>query len=499
MNSFEQFYKGMEFDEYPFSTFTTENEKGKEKQLFIAPSCYSPIIQNYRERNTILLTGDRGTGKTAILLDFIRNTDLSKILYCRIDDYSDLNESLTLKEFYKFLIRNISVTLFEILSTNQKWVRKLNHEEKVLLSYLLKIFVPIVSKRLLKSKIERIQIPWYKRLFIGFFNKTRPALNYGATAGGIFIEEYLARHFKELPPINSDLSIKDFFPELPLNIDEEFETIDIGFQLLNDLLGIVNKIGYESVTCLLDKIDEDARLENDAEYISSFVEPILTDNKLLLCKNLQLVVSLWVTPFNYLLDRVRTQKHYCPKLIWERADLEKALNERLKTYSNSRISDFKVLFSQDFTDIEFDQIFSLSNSNPRDLWHLFDKLFYTQHSINSNSETITIEALRPAIERFILDFNYYEYYPKKRNARANSMDFYSYTTHLLKLDDYIFTKNRLNELAGTGGSTNNYVVGMERIGLIARHSQEGGNVNYRICDPKVKYALNNGLRIERKQ
>src|SRR5690554_6020267 len=86
MNSFEEFYKRMGFREYPFSTFTTENEKGKEKELFISPSCYSPIIQNYKEGNTILLTGDRGTGKTAILLDFIRNTELPKILYCRIED-----------------------------------------------------------------------------------------------------------------------------------------------------------------------------------------------------------------------------------------------------------------------------------------------------------------------------------------------------------------------------------------------------------------------------
>lgn len=499
MNSFEDFYKSMGFTEYPFSTFTTENEKGKEKELFVSPSCYSPIIQNYKEKNTILLTGDRGTGKTAILLDFIRNTDLSKTLYCRIEDYSKLKENYSLTEFYKFLITNISVTLFEKLSTSQKHLNKLTVDEKVLLSYLLKNFVPVVSKRLLKSKIENIQIPRYRRFFANLFNKSRPILNYGATTGGVFIEEYLTKHFKALPPIDREINIKDFFPELPLTIDEDFESIEVGFQLLNDLLGIINKMGFERVICLLDKLDEDSRLENDAEYISSFVEPILTDNKLLLNDKLQLIISLWVTPFNYLLDKVRTQKHYCPKLQWDKNDLENALNERLKTYSNSKISDYKTLFANEYTDIEFEQIFNLSNSNPRDLWHLFDKLFYTQHAINSNSENITLDALNVAIQRFVLDFNYFEYYPKKKNSRANSMDFYSYTAHLLKLDDYIFTKNQLNEQAGTGGSTNNYVVGMEKIGLIVKHSQEGGIVNYRISDPKVKYALINGISIERKQ
>jgi len=499
MNSFEDFYKSIGLEEYPFSTFTTENEKGKEKQLFVSPSCYSPIIQNYKEKNTILLTGDRGTGKTAILLDFIRNTDLTQTLYCRIEDYSKLDEGYSLTDFYKFLITKITVTLFEKLSSNRKRLNKLNTDEKVLLSYLLKNFVPVVSKRLLKTKIENIQIPRLKRIFTNIFNKSRPVLNYGATTGGVFIEEYLAKHFKSLPPIDREISIKDFFPELPITIDEDFETIEIGFQLLNDLVEIIYKLGYKRVICLLDKLDEDSRLENDAELISAFVEPLLTDNKLLLSEKLQLIISLWVTPFNYLLDKVRTQKHYCPRLQWEQNDLEKALNERLKTYSNSKIQDYKTLFSNEFSDNEFEHIFSLSNSNPRDLWHLFDKLFYTQHSLNPESENIKLDALYPAIERFVLEFNYYEYYPKKKNARANTMDFYSYTTHLLKLDDYIFTKNRLNELAGTGGSTNNYVVGMEKIGLIAKHSQEGGNVTYRISDPKVKYALINGIKIERRQ
>src|SRR5690606_7329212 len=115
-----------------FSTFTTENEKGKEKALFISPSGYSPIIQNYREGNTILLTGDRGTGKTAILLDFIRNTDEEKTLYFKIDDYGKLSETYHIKDFYKFLITNLTVSLFNRLASEQNRINQLNDEEKIL-------------------------------------------------------------------------------------------------------------------------------------------------------------------------------------------------------------------------------------------------------------------------------------------------------------------------------------------------------------------------------
>jgi hypothetical protein len=206
---------------------------------------------------------------------------------------------------------------------------------------------------------------------------------------------------------------------------------------------------------------------------------------------------MWSTPFNYLLEKVRTQKHYCPKLNWTHQDLKNALNRRLNTFSKGKISDYRVLFEEQFTITEFDIIFELANSNPRDLWHLFDRLLRCQFKINSDSDVIQVSSFKPGIEDFVTEFNYFEYYPRKHNARSNSMDFYAYTAHLLKLEDEIFTRNQLNERAGTGGSTQNYVVGMESIGLVEKVGQEGGVTTYRIKDPKVVYAIKNGIKIEK--
>src|SRR5690606_9296119 len=108
---------------------------------------------------------------------------------------------------------------------------------------------------------------------------------------------------------------------------------------------------------------------------------------------------------------------------------------------------------------------------------------------------ITDEAVKLAIDRFVREFNYYEYYPRKSNARANTMDVYKYIKHLQKLDDSKFTKDKLNTIAGTGSSTNNYVVAMENMGLIRNTNEkaQGGAVVYEIADPKVRYAMRNGL------
>jgi len=67
----------------------------------------------------------------------------------------------------------------------------------------------------------------------------------------------------------------------------------------------------------------------------------------------------------------------------------------------------------------------------------------------------------------------------------------------MKLESDRFTKNQLNEMAKTGGSTNNYVVAMENMGLIKKTGDKSsqGGVIYMIKDPKVRYAQANGIEI----
>jgi len=87
------------------------------------------------------------------------------------------------------------------------------------LSYLLKEYVPSLSKQNLKDKIEQIQVSRARLVLNTLFGWMRPVLNYGATVGSIMIDDYLAKHFKELPPINKTIDIKNIFPEFPSSVD----------------------------------------------------------------------------------------------------------------------------------------------------------------------------------------------------------------------------------------------------------------------------------------
>lgn len=497
MSTLKEFYKGFGLKDNPFASFTTENEATLFSRTFIKPNDYETILDNFSQKNSIILTGDRGTGKTALIKDFIDNINEDKTVWSHIVDFSSLDINYQINDFYKFVISSLSVSIFSTLADKKNRINKLNNEEKLLLCYLLKNFVPQISKSSLREKITNVQIPWYKRLYKKIENIFRGFFNYSATVGGSLIDEYIAKHFTGLPPLSDSVKIKDFFPELPVSVEEEFIDQDVSYQLIVRICKLSIKLGFERVLLIFDRVDEDQRFSNDAEAIAMFIVKILTDNKFLLEQNLQVVFSSWVTPFNYIKDQVRTQKHYCPTLTWNFRDLKKALNQRLKVYSDEKVSDYKHLFANDVTEDDINELFRLSNGNPRDLWHIFAALFKSQFELDASVNKIHAEAIPKALIQFVTNFNYYEYYPKKSNSRANSMDIYSYARHLLKLESEVFTKNQLNEKAQTGSSTNNYVVGMEKIGLIGLDSQQGGVAYYKIRDQKIVYALKNGLEIWR--
>ena len=70
--TFAEFYHQFGLAEYPFNTFTTEDEK-ETKELFVEPIDYSLIKDAFKNSRTIIMAGNRGTGKTAIVFDLMRN------------------------------------------------------------------------------------------------------------------------------------------------------------------------------------------------------------------------------------------------------------------------------------------------------------------------------------------------------------------------------------------------------------------------------------------
>lgn len=498
IRTMKEFYEGFGLKDYPFNVYTAENESQYANEIFVHPLNYDAIKSSYDSNRSIIIRGNRGTGKTALLNDLFTNTDTEDCIQCVIDDYSELNINPKNSEYYLLLITNLVTTLFYRLFEDTKRIKRLNKEDKIFLSYLLSEYTSVITKNELTRKIESIQLSSVARFFKKNANLFRVVLNYGVNAGLNIVNDVIRNYYGALPPVE-ETQIRDIIPKLTFETETEFNKAKASYNMLLRICAVIKKLGYNKIVVFFDKFDEDNRMENNAETISQFITPLMTDNKLLENSNIQIIISVWEVAFSRILDQFRSQKHHCPLLSWPSPKLKDALNKRLQVFSDNEINNFLKLLASDVDEATIDEIFTLCNGNPRDLWHIFDHIFQFQYGLDPSSDKLTKKAVDDGLNSFVTGFNFYEYYPKRPNAKASTMDVYSYIKHLLKLKSETFTKNQLNDVAKTGGSTNNYVVGMEKIGLIVNtNEKEKGGVLYRINDPKVVYAMRNGLDISKR-
>lgn len=445
----------------------------------------------------MFLVGERGTGKTAAIYDLIRTAESSNVVVM-IDDFSKVPVEYKPEDLYYLIISRTADNIFKRIFDKKQFLSNLNTPQRLLLSYVYKEFTTATTKAELSRQLEQIQVSRTRRFFYKLYALIRHPLNYGTTVVVNVAGEGVARALGNLAPDISEAKVKEYFPDIPFRSDETFNSLDASLRLLERLAELIRELGFGRTIIVLDKLDEDQRLEGDADQIASFLRGVVTATNLHMSGNVQLIASIWTVPFTMLKrqDNVRTQKMNVENLVWDRADLERALNKRMYVFSEKRVEDYCSLAESDVSQQLWEEVFELSNKNPRDLWHLMDQVIRRQFQLDPTATTITANAIQEGMKTFVSTFNYFEYYPRRANARANSMDVYAYIRHLLRLAGPEFTRNQLSERSGVSGSAvNNYVSAMENMGLISSKGQTGGNVNYMIRDPKIRFALQHQLDV----
>ena len=78
---FNAFWKNMGLENYPFNLYTAENEQKYADKLFVRADNYDSIKGSYEGNRSIIVRGNRGIGKTALLFDLQRGVN-SKEHFC---------------------------------------------------------------------------------------------------------------------------------------------------------------------------------------------------------------------------------------------------------------------------------------------------------------------------------------------------------------------------------------------------------------------------------
>lgn len=491
MIDFDSFYINMGFSTYPFRDKTAEKEDTK--QLFINPGDYNMLIDAFKHEHTCIINGNRGADKTIIEKDLESKTDTENLI-CVITNYEQVGMENNRLDYYSVILQEVTKSLSVYLLKNKLKLKKLKKDEKILISFLLNKYGEFIADSQLKEEIENIQLSTSQKILNIFSKPLVAILNYFSTAVTNFGNELLTKNFGRYLPVIDEKKVKEIFPEIKFKVVDDFKTVDISYSLLSSILKKVHNIVGTPPVIFMDKFDEDSRIQNDADILAKFSKDLLCDNNLLMNEDIQIILSMWEIAFKELETSFRQAKHYVYNISWNQEQLKKVLNQRLSVFSKGMVTDYKKLFST----MDIEDIFVLCNSNPRDLWDILDNIFRAQYEIDASCKKIYEEAVRKGLNDFVRNFHFYEYYPRKKKARKNTNDIYSYIKHLLKLNNTIeFTNNELREVASTGGSTTNYITGMMKIGLIKKTDKKrpGGAVIYRVNDPKVIYAISNKIEI----
>lgn len=498
---FNEFTRGLGLEKYPFSVFTAEEEIEFLRAAFVRPVAYSPAIQAATEGKNIFLYGERGTGKTALLFELMH--ERSKLAHvAHITSFAELPIIPGSADIYGLYISTLANLVFKKLMPQMSniWFDKpnLDRDDRVLISYLLKNHTSTLSRAALQEDLRKFQHGRFKRGATLVFNLFRGVANQAANTSVDIVSQTIRRSLGLPETSASDAnSARDYFERIDLAVDSDFDEGKANLLLLRRTVGLCHKLGLKPITLVLDRIDEDSRLRNDSAVISNFLRPFLVENEIFYGSDLQFIFSIWSIPFQNVKSDFRANKFCVEQVQWWDHELLNVLDKRLQYHSANKIDSY----SQFFCDPSFfkDHVLPLANSNPRDLWQLLNQVLREQYQLNPTATKLSTEAAETGMQSFVREFSYYEYYPRKIDARANSLDVYSYIAHLRKLTDCQFTINSLNTAAGTGSSTSNYVVGMESIGLIRKCEDKGPNgaTLYEVKDPKVRFAIVNRIDIRR--
>src|SRR5690606_25449582 len=109
--NYKEFYQSFGPKDFPFDTFTTEDEVEVAKKIFVAQGDYDPTSEAFKKGRNIIISGQRGIRKTAILDDFNRYLQHKKKPFTITTDFSEIPQIPSDETICRLIISNFIVEL----------------------------------------------------------------------------------------------------------------------------------------------------------------------------------------------------------------------------------------------------------------------------------------------------------------------------------------------------------------------------------------------------
>lgn len=190
--------------------------------------------------------------------------------------------------------------------------------------------------------------------------------------------------------------------DLP-TVRQEEKSLSETYKYQLEYLGkLVRLIGFKSVYVLIDKPDETELTGNDAGATYRLLQPVMRDLELLGLEGFAFKFFLWDQVESFYRKDARPDRIHEYQLSWKRQGLERLLSERLKSFSEGKISKFLELCEPSLSFDPDSAICLIANQSPRNVIRICERIFSAQAERNPESSIIELEAIDQGILAFCL-------------------------------------------------------------------------------------------------
>ena len=383
------FLNNLGFSSNPFQHTNADEEELLEK-YFVPPPYFQSVWGDPQRPKSCVIFAPRGAGKSAQrrMLEIRGSAPGSKVLCVQYSRFEIEGEgslaSIDLGYHLKNIIQLCTIAFF--LKSYELGVDHLSYtdQEKQWIQQICAYYLSDVTPEGVKEAVDSIKSPAEKAK--QFLSSKLWAINALIAAAAI--------NFKVSPSavtITSPSGAKSIASPSKLH--------------LSIIISLIYKLGHDSVSILIDKVDETSYTGNDAKNSYALIAPLLRDLELLEMKGVGFKFFLWneLQPYHKKYSRPDRVQHF--DLSWTPDELRKIMAQRLQAFARNGAPKFQDLLSLEMGLSERNAVerllITLSHGSPRDMVRLCRQMIIEELRFNpQSSERISRQAVKAAFDKF---------------------------------------------------------------------------------------------------
>jgi len=378
-SSYATLIKNLGFNADPFAK-TNADEEERLDSYFIQPPFYSTVFGDPASPKSTIVFAPRGGGKTALKRKIEIASVGSKFLCITYNTFpiqgialKDISADYHLQNIIRLLLIGV------IGECNDSGLEKLSNHDRHFLYLFSKLYFSDLDRSELKDAIGAVK---------SLSDKAREWWNKFTGPIGLAVNALLHKlgiGSAEIKKFEQEGGLLGSYPEQ--------------FKILRD---IVSKLGKHSIYILVDRVDE-LSITNTGSASYEFIAPLLTDLHLLEIQGFAFKFFLWDMLLENYRVNARPDRITYHSLAWTHTQLRQMISERLKAYSNKKVTSFGQLFEVDDNSIDRLIIYYASGS-PRMIIRMCKEIVDQQSEIDDKAKLISPDALYKGIEVFASNF-----------------------------------------------------------------------------------------------